>query len=499
MNVHIRSELRMAANEALAEAIRATLVYQIPDRRTDQTTEYCPLETRNREMFLPRGCVQTLQTIARTLQIPLTWVPEVTYTPGPARPSKLQPRDYQQDIIRALLSRRQGWVCLPCGGGKTTTGVVASLHTAGATLVLVHMLDLQAQWIATYERAGIKAIALTDGRTPLLPGQVGVALIHALQTDAQPLLDSVTCLLVDECHHIAASMMLSVVSKCPARYRWGFTATPERSDGWGFLLDLLFGPCLYTLSAEELIRMGFLLRPHIIPVATGIQPDPTCYEWSAYCKTCNTPARITGDHVLQGKLTCIRAKCQGELEPVRGDMNFTHTVSQLSASPDRLDQIFQLAQWAAAHDRRTLILVARKQTTTELADRLQAAGIRAAAVTSAVKDREARIEQLRNGTLACMVATQLADEGLDVPALDTVISANPSKDAGRTQQRVGRACRPVGKPPILFDLVDSASTFSRHWYARLNAYTQAYGPCHLSRSPVRVETALTLAEKVKSQ
>ena len=55
-----------------------------------------------------------------------------------------------------------------------------------------------------------------------------------------------------------------------------------------------------------------------------------------------------------------------------------------------------------------------------------------------------------------MIATQLADEGLDVPLLSRVFLAWPSKAHGRTVQRIGRVMRPhPDKPDAL--VVDGAS------------------------------------------
>ena len=50
----------------------------------------------------------------------------------------------------------------------------------------------------------------------------------------------------------------------------------------------------------------------------------------------------------------------------------------------------------------------------------------------------------RAGCLDVVCATSLADEGLDAPRLSAVVLASPTKNAGRTLQRIGRALRPCG-------------------------------------------------------
>ena len=57
-----------------------------------------------------------------------------------------------------------------------------------------------------------------------------------------------------------------------------------------------------------------------------------------------------------------------------------------------------------------------------------------------------------------VVASTLADEGLDVPRMDRVILAFPGRTKGRTAQRLGRLMRPHPdkRGAVLFDIVDAA-------------------------------------------
>ena len=55
-----------------------------------------------------------------------------------------------------------------------------------------------------------------------------------------------------------------------------------------------------------------------------------------------------------------------------------------------------------------------------------------------------------------MVATKLADEGLDLPALDRLILAAPGRSAPRLQQQIGRVMRTAKfkRDAIVYDLAD---------------------------------------------
>ena len=57
------------------------------------------------------------------------------------------------------------------------------------------------------------------------------------------------------------------------------------------------------------------------------------------------------------------------------------------------------------------------------------------------KNRTKSIDDLRDGSSTVMIATTLADEGLDVPTLDSAILAGGGASANRVNQRIGRTLR----------------------------------------------------------
>ena len=56
---------------------------------------------------------------------------------------------------------------------------------------------------------------------------------------------------------------------------------------------------------------------------------------------------------------------------------------------------------------------------------------------------------------------RVADEGLDLPGLDTVVLTTPTKAMGRVQQRIGRIMRvrEGKKDPLVVDIIDNAPSF----------------------------------------
>jgi superfamily II DNA or RNA helicase len=129
----------------------------------------------------------------------------------------------------------------------------------------------------------------------------------------------------------------------------------------------------------------------------------------------------------------------------------------------------------ACEGRTVLVLVDRVELAVDLAGDLAEEGIRAAELVSSVAKtiRAKRLAAFRRGELKVLVATQLADEALDVPAIDCVILGSPSSSAGTVQQRIGRALRPrPGKAtPEVWDLCDeghqAAALVRQRLYAEL--------------------------------
>jgi superfamily II DNA or RNA helicase len=143
-------------------------------------------------------------------------------------------RDYQTEAVGKLVRITQGYLVMPCGSGKTRTalGAIARLRTP--TLVLVHTTDLAAQWRQEIRNElGVEAGLIGSGQARVAPITVG--LVQALVRWPLPRLDAYLStlgfLVVDELHHCPAVTFRQIIDRCPARYRLGLTATPEREEG----------------------------------------------------------------------------------------------------------------------------------------------------------------------------------------------------------------------------------------------------------------------------
>ena len=90
------------------------------------------------------------------------------------------------------------------------------------------------------------------------------------------------------------------------------------------------------------------------------------------------------------------------------------------------------------------------------------------------KQRAEVLERANNREIQVICATTVADEGLDLPSLDTVVLTTPTKALGRIQQRIGRVMRPhpQKKNPIVIDCVDDNGAMRGLARKRQKLYTK---------------------------
>lgn len=529
---HLRLPRARQTHPALVEALQARLAVPHPDykrshrrQRPDEPEDWCPVwpDGSGGDVLVGRGHVQELRQVAGKLGVPLDFTSRVRTYDGaaPLEAPDRAPRPYQREAIGAMIKGVQGVVVIPCGGGKTTIASHALREVGWPALVLVPTVDIADQFAATLRATGWRKIRRVGGGrhddlSPLQPGQIMVAIPDGLWAAAgdqlprlMPLLSSAGVLVLDEAQNIAAQRILALVNACPARYRWAMTATPDRPDGWHVLLPALFGPVLYSITARRLIELGFLQAPIVVPVATGWEPGENHYTWTVQCPVCNGSPEVVLAELRAGTSKCTakvgpagkRKTCASifpaDLEAFKGPLIYAMTTTALACDRKRLELMLQLASDGARMGRLVLTLIGRKPQAAFLATRLRTSGLRSVALDSSVSKGMRRdvIESARTRELQVLVATRLADVGLDVPALGMVVMGESVKHAGRALQRVGRVCRPCGDPerPLVFDLVDGGPTFARHWVSRRTAYEAEYGPeCVYSRKPVSVEEALAV-------
>jgi superfamily II DNA or RNA helicase len=341
-------------------------------------------------------------------------------------------RPYQQEAVDAVVDNYNGLIIAPCGAGKTMIGLGAMTKFDTRIVVLVHTNDLAQQWKQRIEaqlrtRSGDvpKVSICGDGKRDD-SGQIVIAMFQSLAKgrweEVQEWGKQFGVCIVDEAHHVPANTFSKVMMSMPAKVRVGLTATPDRPDGLGAMLGWHFGKELFRITTKELIDMGRVMRPDIL-----------------FTKTSWTPA---------------------------GKMDWPKLISSMCNDDERNDQILEMVESFIKEGRQVLVLSDRVQHCVDMADDLANRGCNAAALVGRMtkKQRAQVLADADSRQLEAIFATTIADEGLDLPGLDTIVLTTPTKALGRIQQRIGRIMRTAEnkKKPIVVDLVDNSKAA---WYA----------------------------------
>ncbi len=378
-------------------------------------------------------------------------------------------RPYQQKACGAMVDRVQGVVVIPAGGGKTFTALAAVARIGQPTLILVHTLDLVDQWAeAIEEQLGIEVAQLSAKKPAMKPGQsLAIATVQSLARMEEEVLRSALsafgCMILDEGHHAPATTFDRIIGQCPAKYRLALTATPERADGLTQKLTDTFGPVIHETDQRALLDQGYLVSARIHEIHTAFTfPYGGAADWQALADA------LAGNAARNKQILDLLA--------------------QLYNDPDRV------------------ILVLSGRVEDHLVPLYEAAaerGIQGELLVGKVKKDTRRLirKSVRAGAVRVLFASTVADEGLNIPELNTLLLTFPAKSESRVEQRVGRVMRacPGKERGEVFDFVDSgvvhvggdSKPLVRQYNQRKKAYHKLRAEI-VKGEPVASRTQLTI-------
>ena len=246
--------------------------------------------------------------------------------------------------------------------------------------------------------------------------------------------------IVDECHHAASDTFVEILQEVRAKYVYGVTATPLRSDGLEKINYMLLGPVRYQFTAKDRAKeqgIAHLVYPRFTrTVAPRFQQDDM-HPNEAYTILRENEDRDT--LIINDVIKCIAAG----RTPVILSRYVDHSRKLYDRLRNCADEVFLLS------------------------------GENTKKQHGAVLEK---MKQVKADKSMILVATgKLIGEGFDYPRLDTLIMAMPVSWKSVVEQYAGRLNRDYeGKASvIIYDYVDShISMFEKMYHKRLKAYKQ---------------------------
>jgi superfamily II DNA or RNA helicase len=371
---------------------------------------------------------------------------------------QLEPYPHQAAALQAWKrAGRQGVIVLPTGAGKTLVAQLAMAATPRSTLILVPTIDLMHQWYAQLLTAfpGTEIGLLGGGsrdRSPILISTYDSAAIQI-----ESLGDLYGLLICDECHHLPTDFYRVVAEYSIAPYRLGLSATPERSDGKHQDLEQLLGKEVYRQTAADLA--GSALAPYRVE---QIEVKLSDEELSRYHKLIEERdiflrSQKISFGSIDGWQKFIRASCRST--EGRRAMLAHREAKEITLSTNGKLRI--LAEILERHyPESTLIFTSDNATVYRIAQSLL---IPAITHHTPVKERHQILTHFREGTYNVLVASQVLNEGVDVPAASIAVILSGTASPREYIQRLGRILRKgkADKQAVLYELISKGTSEER--------------------------------------
>ena len=353
-------------------------------------------------------------------------------------------RPYQLRASEFLQSRRRAAIHAPAGSGKTVIGAHALSKAVFEGAIV--------KWLANTREQVDQAVTALTAFNPGVNVDLEVCCVAS-----EPDTRSADFIVTDECHHTPARTWKSCVDAAPPNCRiWGLSATPWSGDPErDALLRSVFTE-FHEVSRAELVEAGNLEEGKAF--LWDVDPEGAFDDDINAKAEEETKRRVKRFRFVPEDEHRRRAQWQFTQEALRNN-GPRNQFAVLKATEE------------VANGQSVLVLVHAIEHGEELL-----AGLPDAAMVFSkigAKKRRDRIGAFREGSLKCLIATSLADEGLDVPVASRLVLVAGGRSAGKLEQRAGRVLRPyAGKTGgIIHDFLDRGARLANaQAWARLRTY-----------------------------
>lgn len=347
--------------------------------------------------------------------------------------------DYQEKAVETMLKARSGVLVAPCAAGKTRMGIEIMRRIGQKALWLCHTGDLlnQAKDDILEQYPDAKVSLTTEGKLDI-SGDIVISTVQTLdKIDPSLYKNEFNVVINDECAHVASAptqmkMFGRVLSNIPARFKYGLTATPARSDG---LTKSMYAYLAMSIDGK--------FQPTYKIDRSEVKTIPCIHE------------RIDLYNGYDGYKIA-------DLYDSSGMMVYNNLITVLCDDLERTNKILDKVEECYKEGRKQVILSGRVEHCEQIVELLQERGINALLCTGKVSAKKRKAILTLEEDWDVIVATySLLKEGVSIKQLDTLHLATPIRSkndrGGMIIQCAGRIERYLEgkKQPIVYDYVDT--------------------------------------------
>lgn len=363
---------------------------------------------------------------ARRTPPPRAIAPGSEETEPPPVPTPIQAEALDALAATRLEGYRRGVVVLATGLGKTWLAAFdAEQLGARRVLFVAHREEILNQAAETFvrirprARVGFYVGQVRDAQVDVLCASVQTLGKHAHLERFPP--QHFDYVVIDEFHHAAAPTYRRLLAHFAPQFLLGLTATPDRTDQ-SDILTLCDDNLVFCRNLFDGIQAGLLAPFHYY----GIWDESVNYREIPWRN-----GRFDPEQLSNKLATLARAR-------------------------------HALRQWQNRGQQRTLAFCVSVRHAEFMAAQFARQGVSAAAVYagSAVARGEA-LEQLADGRLKVIFSVDLFNEGVDLPAIDTVLMLRPTESKILFLQQLGRGLRkaPGKEKLVVLDFIGNHHSF----------------------------------------
>lgn len=327
-------------------------------------------------------------------------------------------KDNQKEPVNAALIQFKtvggGVLSLPTGFGKTCIGLYLVSQLKVKTLIIVHKEFLMNQWKERISQFLPEAkIGIIQQSTTDVAGKdivIGMLQSISMKNYDSNIYETFGFTIIDETHHICSRVFSKSLFNICTKYTLGLSATPHRKDGLTYVIEWFLGNIFYEGKRNDL------------------------------------------DTVVVNCINFENDKFREPLPTARtGKVSLPIVINELVNIEERNELIINKLKELVNENRQIILLSDRRSHCEYLNEKLKEINLNSGLYIGGMK--EDKLKENEKCQILCATYS-LAQEGLDIPKLDTLILSTPRTDIVQACGRILRDTPGKQNNPLIIDICD---------------------------------------------